>query len=380
MTVLPSQEILQGLRGRVPLIQSCDSRLPIDPKEQLQPASIDLRLGFKAYAVRHAALPHGKRVQDLVDDPRNCWSSFDLGLEKVNPLRADETYLIPLVESVQLQPNTHIEFSPKSSTGRCDVFVRVLSDYHSGYDETPAGYNGGLWLEVSPLSHEVGVRAGLALVQARFKRGETPRLTTDEVLAYQAAEGVIFDYSGQPLPPTALDFNRNGELSLHVDLARDVVGFEAVDSNKPILDLTKENAHEPVEFWKPIRVRNGELVLMKDKFYLLATEERIRIPPSLCAHLLPWVPSMGEVRLHYAGFFDNGFGGETGSHGVLEVRGRDVPFKIEHGKPVGAIIFERTAAVPSKLYQGNYKDYRPSLSKHFKYRFDAWTGEHWRAL
>ena len=378
--VMPSQEIKRAIAGRLPLIRSSDEQRLALKEEQIQPASYDLRLGFKAFGVRSAALPHGKRVADLVNDPRHCWCSFDLGLEKVNPLRSNDTYLIPLAENFALPPDIYAEFSPKSSTGRCDVFVRVLCDNFSRYDMTPPGYHGPLWLEVTSLSHEVGIKAGLALVQARFKKIGTKRLSTEEVYAYQGAEGIAFNFGGEPIPTNRLEID-NGEISLHVDLDREIRGFVARDTTTCTLDLTKKDAHEPFEFWDPIRpTGDKELVIMPGKFYLLVTEERIRIPAAICGHILPSVDTMGEIRLHYAGFFDSGFGGQGGAHGVLEVRGRDVPFKIEHGKPVGAMLFERTSAVPEKLYEGNYLDYQPSLSKHFKSRKEAWTGEYWRGV
>jgi dCTP deaminase len=380
--VMPYQDIKQHLTGRLPIVQAFDARLPLI-EQQIQPASYDFRLGYTVFGVRSAALPHGKRVEELVKDPRHCWCEFELGLDKMNPLRAHDTYLVRLAETLALPPDVYAEFSPKSSTGRCDVFVRVLCDNFSSYDETPPGYHGPLWLEITSLSHEIGIRAGLSLVQARFKTVGERRLSTGEISAYQAAEGIAFNFGGEPIPTNRLEV-KNGELALHVDLDREVQGFVARDTTTGTLDLTKRDALEPYAFWEPIRnTGDKELVIMPGKFYLLVTEERIRIPPSVCGHVLPSVVTMGELRLHYAGFFDNGFGGEHGAHGVLEVRGRDVPFKIEHGRPVGAMLFERTSSVPTKLYGqdgNNYKDHLPSLSKHFKSRQEAWTGAYWRGI
>ena len=377
MTVMPYQDIKRSIVARIPMISSENNLLPVEEK-QVQPASFDLRLGTMAYGVRHASLPHGRRVEELVQDPRNRWCEFELGLEKVNPVPPRQPYLIKLAESFNLPPETYAEFSPKSSTGRCDVLVRVLCNKFSGYDKTPVGYRGPLWLEMTSLSHEIGIKAGLALVQARFKKDETKRLSETEVVSYHRAEGILFDQSGQPL----LDLDApHGELAMHVDLDREVAGFVSKDTTHGMLDMTVSEQLDPLDFWEPIRgPKNKDLIIMPGKFYLLATEERIRIPPGVCGHLLSSMPTMGDLRIHYAGFFDNGFGGESGTHGVLEVRGRDVPFKIEHNKPVGAMVFERTSSVPEQLYQGNYKDHRPSLSKHFRSRWDAWTGEYLRMV
>lgn len=378
--VMPFQEIKSSLSALLSMIHSEHSMLPINTESQIQPASFDFRLGFRAFGIRHASLPHGKRVEELVEDPRNKWCEFGIDLNTVNPIPRHQTYLIKLAEQLDLPPDTYAEFSPKSSTGRCDVLVRVLCNRFSGYDRTPTGYSGPLWLELTSLSHEIGIQAGLALVQGRFKKGGTKRLDKEEVVAYHRAEGILFDQSGEPLPSGRISAD-NGELAMHVDLNREVVGFVSKDTTHGMLDMTVKDKLNPLDFWQPIKGDNNrELVIMPDKFYLLATEERIRIPSAICGHLLSSMPTMGDLRIHYAGFFDNGFGGEKGTHGVLEVRGRDVPFKIEHGKPVGAMIFERTTAVPEQLYRGNYNDHRPSLSKHFVSRFDAWTGEYHRML
>jgi dCTP deaminase len=374
--VMPRQDIEAGIKGRVPLIASTDPKqLPIND-DQFQPASFDLRLGLKAYGRRFSALPHGKPVSHLLQDQRNTWCEFDLTLDKVNPLPKGQIYVMPLAEELALPPGVYAEFSPKSSTGRCDVFVQVLCNNFSGFDRTPPGYHGPLYLEIESLSHEVGVQAGIPLVQVRFKREGEPHLTNEEINAYHHAEGVLFDFAGEPVP--RLDVH-NGQLSVHVDLSGEVVGFEALDATTGMLDLSRSDAHDPGEFWRPIYGnRDKDLILMPGKFYLLASEEGIRIPSAICGHLLESVPTMGNLRIHYAGFFDNGYGPENGTKSVFEVRGREKAFRIEHGRPIGAMTFERTTAVPNVLYKGNYRGRQPSLSKHFKHRREAWTGDYWR--
>ncbi len=373
--VMPYQDIRRALMGAVPMLASSDAQLLIT-LQQIQPASFDFRLGRDVYNVRAGALADDKRVADLVLEEGHCKRTFQLAPDRVDLLDRGRTYLIPLLENCSLLPGAYIEFSPKSSTGRCDVYARMLCDHSSQYDLTPPGYHGPLWLEVTPLSFDVGVQAGLALVQGRFKTQETRRLTNDEVLDLHQQKGIVFDFSGKPLFPNRLGLE-GGEVFLTVDLDREVVGFVAKDITDRILDLTASDTHLPADFWEPIYApKDRQLVLAPGKFYLLVTKEQVRIPSSVCGHVLPYRLAGGNFQVHYAGFFDNGFNGAA----VLEVRARDVPFKIRDGQRICAMTFEKTRVVPKKLYRGNYSNPLASLSKHFKYRSEAWERKHWQAL
>ena len=374
--VMPYQHIKRALMGAVPMLASSDDQLLITPS-QIQPASFDFRLGRKAYDVRAGALASNKRVADLLLEEGHCRRELDLEPNNVQLLDRGHTYLVPILESCALLRNTFVEFSPKSSTGRCDVYTRILCDNFNQYDFTPQGYHGPLWAEITPLSFDIGVRAGLSLVQGRFKTPETKRLTTAELDDLHQQKGILLDFSGKPLPPRRVAIE-DGEMFFTVDLNREVVGFVAryADTVRQILNLTAEDAHWPRDFWEPIgRPDHGELVLVPGQFYLLVTRERVRVPKSVCGHVLPYKLASGNFQVHYAGFFDNGFDGLA----VLEVRARDVPFKIHDGQRICAMAFERTLAVPQKLYRGNYQNPQPSLSKHFKFREEAWQRKHWQA-
>ena len=372
--VMPSQMIHRNVFGASPTITGG----PDDPitEDQIQPASLDLRLGRAVYRVWSAALP--KKYQPIIDmvspNERHKYR-FSLNKESTNYLEKDSTYVIELMERCSLPRHAWIEFSPKSSTGRCDVFARVLCNNNPHYDMTPRGYHGPLWLEITPLSFDVGVREGLSLVQGRIKTRDVHVLNDRELSELQVEHGVLCDMGGNPLCQGDLSIHDN-ELYYHVDLDRPIVGFVAKTNVGMALDLTQWQDDsmlcESKDFWVPIeRPKNNRLVLVPGLFYLLATKERTRIPPTVCGQVTSFKITTGEIRPHYAGFFDPGFGGEKGTNGVLEVRARDVPFEISDGAPICSMKFERMLEVPERLYGGKSRYTRsgPSLSKHFKDRY-----------
>jgi dCTP deaminase len=384
--VMPCQTIERSIFGQVPMIRS-DSKFKIT-QEQIQPASFDFRLGTIGYRMRSSALPQGEKVSDLIAKYKKY--DFPLDTERTHYLEAGGgnkkmTYVIPLLESLALPNDTWAEFTAKSSTGRCDVFGRVLADHVGGYDQVPKGYHGPLYLEVTPLSHDVLVRTGLPLVQGRFKTDMSEHITGRMVQEMHMHRSILHSSGGEPLDINQLDIV-DDELYFHVDLTRDVVGFVAKDSTLPI-DLTldpkvhkEEQLLDPYIFWEPIRrPKSGMLELLPDKFYLLATKERVRIPAEVCGQVQPYKVGSGEMRPHYAGFFDNGFGGEQGTNGVLEVRAREVTMRVVDGQRICSMRFERTFGVPSRLYgQGSsYTGAGPSISKHFKCRYDVWHMGYW---
>ncbi len=364
--VLPRQYLYDLAFGKQPMIKA-DSGLKA---EQVQIASVDCTLRGPAYRVRAAELPQQETVQELIE--RNRWYDFSLTGDRTHVLERGATYIIPLAESLALPDDMWAEFSPKSSTGRCDVFVRVLTDRYAHYDRTAVGYRGRLYLEITPLSFNVRVQQGLSLTQFRVRSQTSRRVTREELMRFHARYGIMRDRDGVPLPHEALRANGGG-LYYHVDLDRVIVGFESLASPGEELDLTQDAVHDPDDFWRPIvRPKDRRLILTPGHFYLLATAERTVIPPEICGQILPYEISSGEFRPHYAGFFDNGFGGEGGTVGVLEVRCRDVPCSLRHGHPVCRMDFEFTTEVPEMLYKGNYTGSGPSLSKHFKRRYEVW--------
>ena len=376
--VMPSHMIKRFVSGAAPIIHATN---PIE-EGQIQPASLDLRLGSAVYRVWAASLPGpNELVIDMISKtPDRCKYKFNLDTKTFNNLEKRHTYVIELMESCALPSHARIEFSPKSSTGRCDVFARVLCDKYSHYDITPWGYHGPLWLEVTPLSFDVTVQEALSLVQGRIKTKDTHVLTDRELTELQIEYGVLCSKEGKPLSQENIRVH-DDELYYHVDLDRTVVGFQAKSMPNVALNLLAGKKgiplHNPRDFWIPIqRPQNGRLVLEPDIFYLLATKERTRIPPGVCGQVTSFKITTGEIRPHYAGFFDPGFGGEGGTNGVLEVRARDVPFEISDGSPICSMRYERMLEVPEKLYgvgiESSYPKPGPSLSKHFNDRYDIW--------
>jgi dCTP deaminase len=343
------------------------------PAENIQPASVDLRLGEVAYRIRCSFLPSGQpvetRVKDLVIDELNLHGDGVV-------LETNRPYLIPLKERLALPPAVRAKANPKSSTGRADVFTRVITDYGSRFDEIAAGYHGGLYLEVVPLSFPVRVREDLSLSQLRVVAGR-PRLTDDELRAFHAREPVL--HAGDaPVAAEALVLADGVFLGL--DLrggAAGAVGYRArARGSAPLLDLTRTRSAEPGAFWERVVAEAGDrIVLSPDTFYLLMSYESVTVPPTLAAEMTAFDPTSGELRTHYAGFFDPGFGydpdgGFHGATAALEVRAHDVPFMIEHRQPVCKLTFERMLAEPTQLYGGaigsNYQRQSDTLGKHFR--------------
>jgi len=366
--ILPHQKLLEISTGASPMIRGL-----VNPEKQIQMATTDCSLCGPVYRMKAAAVPsRGETVVELIDR----FASYDFAIrDEGSVLERGGCYLIPLNESLSLTEHFAAVFSPKSSIGRTDTFVRVLCDHSPQYDRTDTGYQGKLYLEITPLSFNVAVHPNLELTQFRVRRGEHV-MTGEDLALMHARYGLMYSRDGRTLGQDEMELFSDS-MFFHIDFDREVVGLEARANPTEILDLSKVGHYDPEDFWIPIkRPRHKEIVLTPGKFYLLATKERVRIPPEWCAEIVPYDVSTGEFRTHYAGFFDNGFGGEKGTHVVLEVRARDVPYRLYDGQRVCRMVFERTVEIPTKLYGADagshYVDAGPSLSKHFKGRDTFW--------
>jgi dCTP deaminase len=337
--------------------------------EQIQPASLDLRLGATAHRLRASFLPDREPVESKLEE----LGQGTIDLRDGGFLEHRVPYLIELREQLVLPTWLRAKANPKSSTGRLDVFTRVITDNSYQFDEIPRGYQGRLYLEVVPISFPIRVRQGLALNQVRFAAGPTPRLTDDDIRAVHASTPLLYR-DDKPLPDSELAVS-NG-LLLSVDLHGDddgIVGYKA-RSHTRLLDLTVTERHDPSDFWEPISAERGErIVLEPEAFYLLLSREGVSIPPQYASEMVAYDPTSGELRTHYAGFFDPGFGfGQSspyGSRAALEVRAHDVPFVVEHGQAVCKLGFEPMAAPASRLYgsavASHYQNQGTTLSKYF---------------
>ncbi|MEO5805605.1 2'-deoxycytidine 5'-triphosphate deaminase [Devosia sp.] len=344
-------------------IGAINTARPFDA-DQVQPASLDLRLGDTAFRVRSSFLPGPSHsVAERID----ALKLHEIDLKHGAVLERGCVYLVPLQESLRLPEAVSASANPKSSTGRLDVFTRVIGDRARGFDQLPPGYDGPLFLEISPRTFPVLVRTGSRLSQMRFRSGDS-RLSVAEHQALHVAQTLVIGGN------SPVDYG----VSLSIDLlgkSRDgLVGFRS-KRHTAVVDMDKKNALDVLDFWEPIVNRGkNELILDPDEFYILVSDEAVHVPPDHAAEMVPFDPLVGEFRVHYAGFFDPGFGhsaaGGTGSRAVLEVRSREVPFLLGHGQTIGRLIYERLAERPDRLYGAasgsNYQAQALKLSKHFK--------------
>jgi len=334
-----------------------------DP-DQVQPASLDLRLGDVAYRIRSSFLPGPEHT---VADRIATLTLHELDLRHGAVLERNCVYLVPLQESLNLPDNISAGANPKSSTGRLDVFTRVIGDRARGFDTLPNGYKGPLYLEISPRTFPVRIRTGTRLSQMRFRVGDT-RLDAHEHKTLHNVETLVFDANAEVGEGVLLSIDlkgtdRNG-----------LIGFRS-KRHTPVIDMDIKDTLDVLDYWEPLINRGSdEFILDPDEFYILVSRESVHVPPAYAAEMVPFDPLVGEFRVHYAGFFDPGFGhsaaGGTGSRAVLEVRSREVPFLLGHGQTIGRLIYERLSEAPDRLYGtgvgSNYQAQTLKLSKHFK--------------
>ena len=363
--ILPAQEIRELIsNGKI------RSRSEISD-DQIQPATIDLRLGDKAYQVRASFLPNrksliGPKIKELKLD--------ELDLSQPALLRPGNVFIAPLIEYLDLPPDIGGQANPKSTTGRLDIFTRLMTEGESVFDLVPEGYFGDLYVEIVPRTFPIIVRAGTKLNQLRFFRGNSQ--SDDEQLRKLAQKKPLIyyengDHANRPVIRDGL------RVSLDLSGEREsVVAYRAKKAKMPI-DLAKIDVYDIATFWEPIHAKNlkGSLVLDPGDFYLLASKERVSVPPDYAAEMVSYDHSIGEFTVHYAGFFDPGFGygasGEIkGTNAVLEVRAHEVPILLEDSREVGRLMYHKMSERPEKLYGqdigSSYQQQGLALSKQFK--------------
>lgn len=328
---------------------------------QIQPASLDLRLGTKAYRVRASFLAGRSRTvaQRMAD-----FQMHEIDLSDGAVLEKGCVYVVPLMESLALPAGTSGAASAKSSIGRLDLLTRIITDHGTEFDRVPDGYTGPLYVEICPQSFSVIAAAGQMLNQIIFRVGKTV-ISDDDLRALHAKSPIV---NGDAAISDGLGFS--------VDLKPrddDLVGYRA-KPHTGVIDLGKLAHYRAADFWEEVRTTDGWIILDPGAFYILVSREAISIPPDTAAEMAPYLAMVGEFRVHYAGFFDPGFGwdgaGGAGSRGVLEVRCHEAPFVLEHGQIVGRLVYERMSEIPQQLYgreiASNYQGQGLKLSKHFK--------------
>ena len=334
---------------------------------QVQPASMDLRLGPVAYRVRASFLPGKSSVEAKIRD----LGMNEIGLSQGAILEKRCIYVIPLMEEWFFPGEFSGKANPKSTTGRLDIFTRLITDCGTEFERVPPGYRGKLYAEVVPRTFTVAVREGMRLNQVRFVRGSPPTL--------RKRTGTLGDlHREEPLAYMLDDSPAETPDNISIDLVgsgvSEVVGYKA-KSHAPLIDLSKVGYYDPEEFWEPIR-SSKRIILNPDDFYILVSKEKVSIRPDLAGEMVAYDPSVGEFRIHYAGFFDPGFGYSLdegkGTHAVLEVRSHEVPFVIEDGQLVGRLEYERLIEPSHKIYGtsigSSYQCQGLSLSKQFRQR------------
>ncbi len=335
---------------------------------QIQPASVDLRLGRWAYPVRASFLPgRASTVMEKVKGQMDGEPPLDLSNGGA-VLQKGSVYVIELLEHVKLPAGVVGLANPKSSTGRLDVLTRLITDRCTSFDQIEPGYEGALYVEVAPQTFNIVVRRGSRLNQLRFQRG-APLVTGGNLQALYD-QGQLVRAAGPKLPlqenlvPVTVDLTGAGHGS--------IIGYRAKKHTRKI-DLDRVGEYEVDDFWEKIIYRDGTQILDPDEFYVLATREEVGVPPTLAAEMVPYYTRSGEYRVHYAGFFDPGFGWKEraeGSRAVLEVRSHEVPFQLEHGQTVGWLRYVKMAGEPSRVYgQGmasNYQGQGLALAKQFR--------------
>ncbi|MEC8295624.1 MAG: 2'-deoxycytidine 5'-triphosphate deaminase [Pseudomonadota bacterium] len=329
--------------------------------EQIQPASLDLRLGTRAWRVRASFLAgNGRSVMDRLEE----FEMHQIDLTDGAVLEKGCVYVVPLMEGLNLPAGVQAVANAKSSTGRLDLLTRTITDGGEEFDRIQPGYHGPLYAEICPRSFSVLVRPGMRLNQIRFRAGQA--VLSDEALAALHGETPLVD--GEAVIDEGLGFS--------VDLRPSdgtLVGYRA-KPHTGVIDLDRIGEYDPAEYWEEVRSDNGQIILDPGAFYILVSREAVHIPPAYAAEMAPYLAMVGEFRVHYAGFFDPGFGnadaGGAGSRGVLEVRCHEAPFVLEHGQVVGRLVYEQMAEVPEQLYgagiASNYQGQGLKLSKHFR--------------
>lgn len=327
---------------------------------QVQPASLDLRLGTVAYRVRASFLAgDGASVTERLAD----FEMHRIDLSAGAVLEKGCVYVVPLMERLALPEGVQAVANAKSSTGRLDLLTRTITDGGTEFDRIPSGYAGPLYAEICPRSFSVLVRPGMRLNQIRFRTGQAV-LDDDALRARHAKTPLV---SG----PAHIDQGLGFSVDLRPDTGT-LVGYRA-KPHTGVIDLDKIGHYPPREYWEEVHTDQGRIILDPGAFYILVSREAVHIPPDCAAEMAPYLAMVGEFRVHYAGFFDPGFGhaaaGGTGSRGVLEVRCHEAPFVLEHGQIVGRLVYEHMSEVPTRLYgagiASNYQGQGLKLSKHF---------------
>lgn len=334
-----------------------------DLVNQIQPNSVDLTISDTIYRVQSSFLPSNHRVEERIND----LTMYKMTLQDSIVLERNNIYIIPLNESLKLPLDIRGRCNPKSSTGRLDIFTRVITDRCKAFDTIDYGYQGRLYLEIMPRSFSIRVHLNQAFCQLRLLKGQT-KLSDIDLVDYYKETPLLFSEAEKPLPVSSKIISGGLNMSLGLNTNDGIVGYKA-KRNSQVIDLAKMKHYHVADFWEPIQ-SSKKLILEPEEFYIFRSKERIKIPADISGDMNAYDVSLGELRTHYAGFFDSGFGIANGAHIVMEVRSHDIPFLVEDGQRMFSVQFEWNMSAPDRLYgaerKSNYQNQRLKLAKQFR--------------
>ena len=328
---------------------------------QIQPSSIDLTLSEECYEIKSSFLSPKKRLRDKLTD----MIINKIDLSKKNIFKKNTTYLVRLNERLNLDNNIKGFCNPKSSTGRLDIFCRTILDYSDEYEKIPMNYSGEIFLEITTQSFDIEFLAGDSLNQMRLVSLKNDYINDANLVKLYENQAIVFDENNNKITPYV-----NNGLKVSVDLSsKNLISAYKAKKKTPILIFNKSHYHKKSDFWIPIETNDNSLIIERDNFYILKSKEKIRIPSNMAGEMVPYDTGIGDFRVHYAGFFDPGFGDPCGSFAVLEVKTNEVPFLLEDGQTIARIKYEKlnkeSRVVYGKEIKSNYQNQRLALSKHF---------------
>jgi len=327
-------------------------------KSQIQPSSIDLSLSDECYEIKTSFLSPDSKVRDKL----NKIYSKKINLKTSKIFKKNKTYIVRLNETLHLNNSISGHCNPKSSTGRLNIFCRTILDYCDEYEKIPKNYNGEIFLEITTRSFDIKISKGDKLNQMRLRKKTNNYLNDKDLKKINKRNALIFTNKKNII--------ENG-LRISVDLSNDnkICAYVAKKTSLNI-NFSKISFYEIKKFWKPLKPVNNSLIIEKNKFYILKSREKIRIPSNLAGEMIPYDTGIGDFRAHYAGFFDPGFGDPKGSYAVLEVKTNELPFILEDGQTIARIKYEKlnkkTFLVYGSIINSNYQNQKLALSKHFK--------------
>jgi len=328
---------------------------------QIQPSSIDLTLSDECYEIKSSFLSPKNKFRNKLSNM--ILNKIDLSKKKI--FNKNKTFIVRLNETLDLNNNIRGLCNPKSSTGRLDIFCRTILDYSDEYEKIPINYSGEMFLEITSQSFDIEFQAGDSLNQMRLVFLNNDYIHDDTLIKLNENQTLVFDQENNKIKPYV-----NNGLKVSVDLSsKNAVNAYKAKKNTPVLIFNKIHNHKKNDFWIPIKTKNNSLIIEKDNFYILKSKEKIRIPPNMAGEMIPYDTAIGDFRVHYAGFFDPGFGDPDGSFAVLEVKTNEVPFLLEDGQTIARIKYEKlnkeSSVVYGKEIKSNYQNQRLALSKHF---------------